>query len=161
MSSPFVKIEVINPHYERIRVICKVKFKGLLNPKNYISRLNRDLIEYLTPWIGSSELDEQFGNSFYRSKTMSFVSQRSYVEFITSFSIVKTETTTGSFNIIDTANKEDAEVILPEFPWSILTSVEQHDISAIDHQTFQKPVPRGIGNIKLGVDFGIINEHDQ
>ena len=156
LSSPFVEVNVINPSYEKIRVICEVKFTGRLNPNNYIPRLNRELIEYLTPWIYSEELDEQFGSSQYRSKIMTFVNQRSYVEFITAFSIVRTNIEQGAFSLKDTANPDNnPEEIQPEVPWSILTSVTKHDITVIDNNEYQKEVRREIGNMRIGVDFGI------
>ncbi len=158
LSSPFVKIKVVNPYYERIRVICRVKFTGQRNPGFYISELNKDLINYLNPWIGQA-IDEQFGNWQYRSKIMSFINRMKYVEFVTALSVVKTNTEQGNFKLFDTAGLDNStEVIAPELPWSILTSVEQHDITAIDNSEYQVPDARGIGNMKLGVDFGIVKK---
>ena len=159
LTSPFVKIEVKNPYYERIRVICKVKFTGNRNTGYYISKLNNDIVDYLTPWRSDSEIEDQFGNRIYRSKIMSFVHKREYVDFVTSFSIVKTNAMHGYFQLFDTARQDmDKEEIKPEFPWSILTSVEQHEISAIDDNKYRAQIPRGIGNMQLGADFVITNK---
>jgi hypothetical protein len=156
LSSPFVNIEVRNPFYESIRVICQVKFHQKHNAGYYISKLNDDLIAYINPWLSKENIDEQFGNSLYRSKIMSFVNRRDYVEFVTSFSIVKINSKQEYYNLFDTANdKENDEIIYPEFPWSILTSDLQHDITAIDDLKYREPIPRGISNMKLGVDFVI------
>jgi hypothetical protein len=156
VSSPFVNIEVRNPFYEQIRVICEVKFVNKQNAGHYISKLNDDLVAYLTPWTASDETDEQFGGSQYRSKIRSFVSRRAYVEFVTSFSIVKTTVDQGKIQLFDSARqKNNDEVITPEFPWSVLTSVPQHDITVIDDLNYRAPEPRGIENMKLGVDFVI------
>lgn len=158
LSSPFVKIEVRNPYYERVRVICKASFIGSRNSGFYITKLNNDIIDFLTPWVSGADVVEHFGNRLYRSKIMSFVQKRDYVDFVTSFSIVKTNAEQEYFHLVDTARKNaDDEEILPEFPWSILTSVEQHDIMAIDDNKYREQIPRGIGNMKLGTDF-IITE---
>ena len=105
LSSPFVNIDVRNPYYELLQVICQVKFKGNLNPGHYISKLNEDLVGYFAPWVLSTELDEQFGNSHYRSKIMAFVEQRDYVDFVTSFSVIKINTEREKLTLFDTAIK--------------------------------------------------------
>jgi hypothetical protein len=154
LSSPFVKIGVRNPYYELIQVICKVKIKGNLNQGHYIARLNQDLINHLTPWVQNGDSDEQFGGSLFRSKIMAFVNQREYIDFVTSFSIVKINAGPEKYILYDSAgNEENNEVIGPEFPWSVLTSVQLHDITAIDDTKYCAPVPRGINNMKLGFDF--------
>lgn len=156
LSSPFVKVEVRNPFYESIRVICQVKFHQKHNTGFYISKLNDDLIAYINPWLSKENIDEQFGNCLYRSKIMSFVNKRDYVEFVTSFSIVKINSKQEYYNLFDTAlEKGNDEIIYPEFPWSILTSDLKHDITAIDDLKYREPIPRGISNMKLGVDFVI------
>ena len=48
---------------------------------------------------------------------------------------------------------DNIEIIEPEFPWSILTSVRQHNIRVIPDTDYRSPVPRGIDNMELGFDF--------
>lgn len=158
VASPFAEIEVINPFYERVKVIAGIKLKkGLIDEGYYINRLNEELKSYLTPWLWDKKSDDKFGDSVFESRVMDFVQNRSYVDFVSGFSIIKTWDDGGDMGMADTARTENQEELKPLYPWSILVSADQHDLTAIRKEAYIKPEPRGIDNMLMGSDF-IISE---
>lgn len=172
IASPFAEIDVLNPFYERVRVIASIKLKsGLLNDGYYLNLLNDDLRSYLTPWLWNEDGNDHFGNSVYQSRIMSFIQSRPYVDFVTGFSVIKTWNDMGEVAIDDSARQPDAdddddtdetpeeekkinrEELKPLYPWSILVSADEHDLTIIRKETYIKPEPRGIDNMLIGSDF--------
>lgn len=158
IASPFAEIEVMNPFYERVKVIATIKLKdGLYNEGYYVNLLDEELKSFLTPWLWDKNSDNEFGNSVFESRIMSFVQGRSYVDFVTGFSVVKTWNDDREMGLTDSARQGTREELKPLYPWSILVSADNHDITAIRKESYIKPEPRGIENMLLGSDF-IISE---
>ena len=64
----------------------------------------------------------------------------------------------GDFSLYDTArDQEESGEIKPLYPWSILVSSRDHDITIITDQSYGGALPRGITNMKIGTDFIISN----
>lgn len=158
ITSPFTEIEVMNPFYEWIRVIARVKLKdGLIDEGFYLRKLDEELRSYLTPWISSPDDNAPFGNSLFESRIMSFVESRPYIDFVTGFSVVKTWDDDNIMDMNDSAREGNREELKPVYPWSILVSADSHDLAVIRKETYLKPEARGISNMLLGSDF-IISE---
>ena len=160
IAPPFVKINVRNPFYERVRVICKVKFTDRLRRGYYQQQLNKDIRNFLTPWLNDSEQEEKFGGSIFKSDILGFVENRPYISFVTGFSVLKTTGENGNFELVDTARLEEQsqgdfsfEELKCRYPWSILTSASNHQIEVIDEVGYDAPMPKGIKNMELGTDF--------
>lgn len=153
-ASPFVNVEVTNAFYERVRVYAKVKFRGYESDGFYIKQLNEELLAFLNPWMSSSEKEEDFGKSVFRSEILGYVQERPYVEYVTGFSLVRINTINQTNDLYDSArNVNDSEEIKATYPWSIITSADQHVIESIDSNTYAQPTPRGIDNMELESDF--------
>lgn len=158
ITSPFTEIEVMNPFYEWVRVIARVKLKdGLIDEGFYLRQLNDELRGYLTPWIWNPDTNAPFGNSVFESRIMSFVESRPYIDFVTGFSIIKTWNDDQVMDMSDSARKGSREELKPVYPWSILVSANSHDLAVIRKETYIRPEARGIDNMLLGSDF-IISE---
>ena len=158
IASPFAEIEVMNPFYERVKVIGTIKLKnGLYNEGYYRNLLEEELKSFLTPWLWDKNSDNEFGNSVFESRIMSFVQGQPYVDFVTGFSVVKTWNDDSVMGLTDSARQGSREELKPLYPWSILVSADAHDITVIRKESYVKPEPRGIENMLLGSDF-IITE---
>lgn len=162
-ASPFVRIDVVNPFYERIRVICTVEFVNQQNNGALVQQLNEDIQMFLTPWLSTGQDREEFGGSLYKSDIQSFIEARDYVSFVTGFSVVKTIDFDGNFSFSDTAGSDQIvgqEEIRPKLPWSILVTATSHEISVQNNKDYVAPEARGIGNMMIHTDF-IVTESSE
>ncbi|GEM_PF-1334974 len=164
-TSPFVNLDVTNAHFQKVRVICKAKFKGPETDNYYKSQLENEVKLYLNPWLRDYKKELGFGKSLFKSEVLTFLEQLPYVSFITEFSMLNIKQRDNGYSFYDTAKKQDASKenpneIKPDFPWSVLVSAQKHDIGIIKDSTYRKPKPRSISNMELGVDF-IISEKEK
>ena len=157
-TSPFVTIHVNNPFYEQIRVICKVVFNNFESDSFNEINLQDDIIGFLNPWMQNFKVEEEFGKNMYKSEVLSFIQNLNYVEFVTEFSMLKILEQAGAYSLYDTARAdENSEEIKVIYPWSILVSSRQHDITIITDPTYESALPRGITNMTIETDFIISN----
>ncbi len=108
--------------------------------------------------MSNEEVEEEFGKSIYKSEVLAFIQNRSYVDFVTEFSMVRILGEQDNYSLFDTArSEENIEEIKASYPWSLLVSADHHDITIIGDPTYEIAKPRGIANMVLGTDF-IITE---
>jgi hypothetical protein len=158
-TSPFTKVEVRNPSYERIRIICAVKFKGTHNYGYYIQQLNEQVNNYISGNLIGARPQSQMGKVIYCSDVITYLRTLPYVEFITQFSMVQAaRDITGNYILLDTAREGDPSSGLKATkPWSVLVPADQHHFSIIVDRKEQSSMQAGIEYLELGQDF-IINE---
>ncbi len=119
-TSPFVKIEVINPVYEEIEVKCHVSFmQNIADKEFYSNKLNEDLKDFLAPWKSGIKRDLNFHGKLYKSQIIDFIDEREYVDYIT-FIEVKKHSQTGIKIYDDMISASNESVVL--------TSINQHII---------------------------------
>jgi len=155
IASPFTEIEVMNPFYERVKVIASVKLKeGLLDEGYYQNRLNEDLRSYLTPWLWDRNGDGSvFGSSVFVSRISSYIQGLPYIDFVSGLSVIKTWNDRGMMGLSDSRRNPNPEEIKALYPWSILVSADEHDLTVMRKENYVKPEQRGIGNMLIGSDF--------
>ncbi|WP_020589081.1 baseplate J/gp47 family protein [Desulfobacter curvatus] len=156
-ASPFAKISVENPVYERIRVRCRVAFADRENPGRDIRRLNRTLWEYLSPWHPEG-YGGRFGWQIRSEDVMAHISGQPYVKGLTRFSMLKmTDKTRGWYGLFDTSDPlhtiEAPELIQPFYPWSLAVPDTRHTIETVDVAVPEKGEPVGINTLEIGTTF--------
>ncbi|MCG8548864.1 MAG: hypothetical protein MI799_00520 [Desulfobacterales bacterium] len=156
-ASPFAKISVENPVYERIRVRCRVAFAGRENPGRDIRRLNRVLWEYLSPWHPKG-YGGRFGWQIRSEDVMAHISGQPYVNGLTRFSMLKmTDKTRGWYGLFDTSDPlhtgEAPELIQPFYPWSLAVPDTHHTIETVESAVPEKGEPVGIDTLEIGTSF--------
>jgi len=157
LASPFAKIAVRNPAYEKIQVRCTVKFREDARAGYYTELLNRAISDYLSPWrkIGYRA---GFDWCIRRYELEAFIRNLHYVEFISNFSMLHiTAHGQGHYHLFDTVDgysaDEKVEEIRPLFPWSIPTPLKRHFIETMNKvQTIQAEVT-GIKELEVGSTF--------
>ncbi|WDE02906.1 hypothetical protein SG34_015800 [Thalassomonas viridans] len=79
------KLRVLNPTYEAIQLEFNVTFHSGFDPGLYTETLNRDLMEFLSPWAFGAKQHTQihFGGKIHRSVLVNFIEQREYVDYLT------------------------------------------------------------------------------
>ena len=158
-TSPFTKIEVRNPNYERIKIICAVKFTDGYNYGFYIQKLNEQINQYLRGTLLSRSKKVSLGGSIHSSDILSFMRTLPYVNFITKFSMVQvSRDLDGYYQLIDTAREGDkSSTLVATKPWSVLVPAPEHQISVLIDKTEERSRQAGIDYLELGHDF-IIEE---
>ncbi len=76
---PFLNLWVVNPTYVRVEVRTRVVFRGD-DPGGAIERLDRELVEYLSPWFYDAERAERGGDYATEAAVSEFIQTRDYVD---------------------------------------------------------------------------------
>ncbi|MTI89273.1 MAG: hypothetical protein FH748_15060 [Balneolaceae bacterium] len=164
LASPFVQVEVRNPYYERVRVVCSVRFAEGLNNGQTIKSLNHDLKQYLSPWFYDYDRDIRFGREINISDISGFIQSKDYVDFVTKLSLLKvSEYEDEKYMLSDTARREIRrsskrgeqiqEEITPSKPWSVLVSAMRHHIEILSKEEVILAEQTGIDDLEIGTSF--------
>ena len=78
-TSPFVRLQVVNPNYVRIQVTASVLFREEDDPGDDIAKLNADLVHYLSPWYYDAARADREGRYAMEDDISEFVQTRPYV----------------------------------------------------------------------------------
>ncbi|MBP1650008.1 MAG: hypothetical protein H6Q26_165 [Bacteroidetes bacterium] len=82
VSSPFVKLKVMNPRYEKVNACIQVKLYPGKDKGYYKDKLAADLREFLAPWAVGVYDKLSFGQCIYRSDIVYFLETRDYVDYV-------------------------------------------------------------------------------
>lgn len=151
----FVEIEVRNPVYEHVQVRCTVKFADAISDGVNISRLNRQISDYICPWKQTG-YRARFGWSIRQQDIESSIRSLGYIEYVTNFSMLHiTVDKDGNYHLFDTAKDErDHEaVIVPRYPWSLALPAEKHFIESIQSARSINPEVTGVDELAVGSTF--------
>lgn len=116
----FVTLHVENPHYEKVVLDFKVRFKTLGDTGYYKKLLNEELKQFLSPWAFSASQDIAFGGAARKSVLLNFIDGRDYVDFVTDCNMYH-----------QVGNKKSGNVneIIVSDPRAILVSGNTHTIN--------------------------------
>lgn len=154
-SPPFIRLEVINPVYERIQVRCKVKFADELSEGVNLKRLDQQISDYLCPWKKPGYC-ARFGWKIRQRDLEAHILSLGYIDYVTDFSMLHiTVDRDDRYKLIDTAssNSKRKAVIEPRYPWSLAIPMRHHflettrDIKPVDAQL------TGVGELEIGATF--------
>lgn len=85
--SPFIQLAVTNPPYARLTVCAEVLFTDDDAEQACITRLNQELIEYLSPWPPTSLGRRRAHNYYTKQEVTHFVRHRPYVRGVLSLKL--------------------------------------------------------------------------
>lgn len=87
--SPHVSLAVVNPFFEEIELKFQVSFREQIDFTLYKKILNRDILNFLSPWAFENKTNSKlkFGGHIYKSVILDFVEELPYVDFVTNFQI--------------------------------------------------------------------------
>ncbi|MFA0964169.1 baseplate J/gp47 family protein [Roseivirga sp. BDSF3-8] len=154
-ASSHLKLEVRNPHYERIKIMCSVKFAEGYNYGYYLQKLNEEINRYLIGDLNASRRNLQLGGKVNSSDILSFMRTLPYVDFITEFSMIQAAWDLGGkYVLLDTAREGDERPYLQATkPWSVLVPAQVHQIKVLNETTELHSKQAGIDSLELGYDF--------
>ncbi|SMO48645.1 baseplate J/gp47 family protein [Gracilimonas mengyeensis] len=165
LATPFAQVEVRNPNYERIKVVCAVRFEEGRNNGQSLKRLNEDLKAFLSPWLYETEREIRFGGEVNLSNVSGFIQSRPYVHFVTKLSLLKvSDHEDGTYALSDTARLEQnrtsriytsemEETVEASQAWSILVSARNHHIEMLTEEEVVMAEQTGIDDLELGNSF--------
>lgn len=81
--SPFVRLRVLNPRYEKIHVEGKVAFHSGKSGAYYSRKLEEEIQDFLSPWAEGQVGLISFGGKVFKSSILNFIEQRDYVDYVT------------------------------------------------------------------------------
>ncbi len=134
LSSPFIKVHVINPQIEYVLITVNVKFKDRSDRGLYMQQLNKDLISYLTPWSSGDREALKFSSKTYSSSVINYIGNLKYVDYITDFVMEQYRVDeNGMKKFVQTENQSvSLSETIVSTEHSILMSAPKHVIELID-----------------------------
>ena len=153
-----LKIEVSNPVYEQLKIRCRVKFGNAERKGHLIDVLNKELVDYLSPDLKNVLVDRGFDDSISKTEILNFIDSRTYVEYVTDFSVLQLIDVMGKHKIIDTYEIKKIKSLRTISPYAILTSVPKHHIEVITTDELGPSLIKGIGDLSIESDFVIANK---
>ncbi|GAB4477586.1 MAG: hypothetical protein OHK0057_27460 [Thermoflexibacter sp.] len=150
---PFIKLEVRNPAFEIVRIVCSVKFNSGFSYGFYIQELNRQINQLLSPSSGTNKNGRlELGGKIFVSDLLSFMRTLPYINYVSAFSMTQTAIDFNGKNILlDTARVgEEKDFLEATKPWSVLVPADIHQIYIDDATT---PRQSGVGSLYIGQDF--------
>jgi hypothetical protein len=109
--SPFARLQVMNPRYEKIQVDVHVTLLPGRDRVFYASQLREDLTHFLAPWYLGDSDKITFGQSIVHSDVVKFVENLDYIDFIIKL-------------ILKDSEGKEQQVVEPQTARSILTGGE-------------------------------------
>lgn len=157
-TSPFAKVEIMNPIYEEVKLKFNVRFKRGINYRHYTEVLQNELIAYFSPWLFKSNSQLNFGINIRGASIIYFLEKLPYVDVITNLGILQI---VGGRIIPHDLSASSNVIIKPTSAISIFISSEKHlfNVALSDMDELE-----GIEDMMLGNDFileGTSSEHEK
>jgi len=162
--SPFARVEVCNPVFEKLKVRCRVEFSDQQRNSFLRNKLNDELVHFLSPNFKDFDSENLFEKSFTKTEIYNFIESRPYVKKVGQFSVIQLVNVEEKHRIIDSEDGKDtnngnSENTRSNFRtisgYALLTSVDKHHIE-IETSDENKIV--GIGKIAIGTDFIVADD---
>ena len=119
LISPFVKLQVKNARFDEIQLDFKVQFRDG-DAAFYAGQLNTEIEQFMSPWAFGGSQEIEFGGKISKSVLLNFVEQRTYVDYVTCFSM---------YQIVNGVKLDhDLEEAVASSSRSVMVSYKQHQI---------------------------------
>lgn len=117
-ASPFIRLSVMNPRYEKVNFCLKVKLIYGKDENYYKEKLQQDLREFLAPWAVGEYDKLTFGQPVTHSDVVGLIETRDYVDYVIALKMW------SEFLQAPTEEDKLQPYILPMTPRSILIAGE-------------------------------------
>ena len=82
LTSPFVRLKVVNPRYEKVNFCLRVKLLTGKDENYYNEQLKKDISEFLAPWAIGQYDKLTFGQPINRSDMVRFLEGLDYIDYL-------------------------------------------------------------------------------
>ena len=153
-SSPFSKIEIINPVFEDLWIKCKVSFLNISNGKG-IQKLQTDFFNFICSWLYNPSEQNKIGVKIKKLDIFNFLNNRPYVSFITGISIIHIKKLEdGTQLAYDSAqNNVNSDYIETGVAWSLLVPKYNHKIDILEVNEYHAPEPINFNDLGIEQSF--------
>ncbi len=97
--SPFVRLKVMNPRYEKVNLCIRVKLYPDKDEVYYKEQLAIDIRNFLAPWAIGEYEKLSFGQPLYRSDIIKFLENCDYIDYIIELHMVHEETNIPTLSV--------------------------------------------------------------
>ena len=165
MVSPFMKIEIGNALYERVKVFCKVLFheNQALDSNILRRKFIQDINIYIAPWHYNEDANLKIGSKIYKAELLIYLKNLSYVKYISGFSLLHyfnesdLEGEDLYAHVNDSATSR-IDVLEGSTPASVFIPSPFHIVEILQDFDYSKPEKSGIGNFVIGEEFLVAKE---
>ncbi len=124
-SSCQVTIHTAQPDFEEVKVKCTITLRNEFSDTTYYKEvIQNDLVNFLSPWVFTSDTDLNFGGRIHQSVLIDFIEELPYVDFLTDFELIHIKSS-GEITKVDEAIASTARSILVSVP------AIEHDLTVI------------------------------
>lgn len=154
-TSPFVRVVVKNPRYERIRYRVAVRFQTGYEQGYYLKHLNEELVRFLSPWAYEEQQDIAFGSSIHSSVVIHFIESRPYVDYVANLKLIEQTSVEADDSAVPrlTSRVNTTNLAQVKQVDSILVSAPNHIIDLITTDDYAADEFEGINYMIIGLDF--------
>ncbi|MGK0414001.1 MAG: hypothetical protein ACJA1B_002220, partial [Polaribacter sp.] len=159
-TSPFSKIEIVNPVFEDVWIKCKVIFKNISNGKG-IQKLHTDFFNFVCSWLYNPSEKNKMGVKIKKLDIINFLNNRPYISFITGISVIHIKKLeNGAQFAYDSAQANiNSDYIEPGVHWSILVPKHNHRIEILEDSEYH--APEAINFSELGIEESFLITSDE
>ncbi len=163
-QNAFVEVEITNPLYEYIQVTCSVRFIEGDNNGYFVNELNEALKAFISPWINGNMEKLVIGGTISTIEVSNMIERLPYVQFVTGLALAQIIDEDQVYSLRDSVGpagnlKGINGKVKATKPWSVLTSVSEHEIKILEDEEAVTPQGMGIGNMEIDDDFIIASTH--
>ena len=155
--SSFVNVNVINPYYEEIQLVFRVKFKNAELNSVYKNKLNQVICNFISPWLHDNTKSIHFGKTIKIYDLFNIIKSQEYVSIVGNLVVLK-KYKNKMFIITGHSN-----TVFPTEKDCILYSASKHKIIVDVNSEFILDNNLSIGSAGIEEDFIIgpfINTYD-
>ncbi len=161
--TPFIRVDVGNAFYEKIKVVCSVCFQARqIKSENafFSKKLNEEINQYIAPWLTDINSVLKIGSEINILGFLNFIKTRSYVSYVTGFSIVHmysiydNATSTYINKVVDSTSIRDG-YIRAYLPESVFIPADNHLITVLEKAEILNQNNAGIQTLKIGGELVI------
>lgn len=157
-TSPFVRIDAVNPEYEEMTVRCRIVLLSGCVSGVVIQRLQQKLNHCISPWMEGEGMPE-FGYSFSMQALRNLILEDQDVESVKGLTVLHV-TTAGerTYELKEYASGGGEEIrVKASKPWCIAVPASRHLI-AVDGKWVERA---GVGELEIGKTFIIGREEEE
>lgn len=153
-TSVFSRPHVVNPHYEVIKVVARIRFSRGFGNGYYVQKINEAVTGYLSPWTHGEKNNVLFGAGLDISALASFLANIDFVDHVESLAVIKISNENKVYDMDIMKQGGETLIVKPLHPWSLLTSAESHRISIAEGEDESIPPDEtGMNYFSIADDF--------
>ena len=142
-TSPFAKIDAINPVYEEVTVFCGVSLKEGQQAGEAISDINRNLCRCIAPW-NEEQKEPVLGYCFSIRDLISCIKENPSVEALHGIKLLQVIGEEAKFGLKEyTGEQDENQTIAPSVPWGILVPAVRQYVKLVEAGEWRQDIEFG------------------